>query len=102
MATESEKSTGITTYLVVYVCMLAIAALQFLVAYENIDGSQMFGRMLALAIAEAGLAVFFFMHLWTERHRLILFVSLLTVFVIAMMQMIWTDSFRLLVFRLGK
>ena len=35
-------------------------------------------------------------------YRLKLFVKFFIIFVIAMMQMIWTNSFRLLVFRLGQ
>ncbi len=96
METSEGPSGSITTYIVVYVCILAIAALQIAIAYENIDGSQMFLRMLALAIVQAGLAITFFMHMKSERRNLALFLLPATVFVLAMMNMIWSDSFRLL------
>ena len=96
METSEGPSGGITTYIVVYVCILAIAALQIVIAYQNIDGAQMFLRMLLLAILQAGLAITFFMHMKSERRNLALFLLPATVFVLAMMNMIWSDSFRLL------
>jgi len=96
METSEGPSGGITTYIVVYVCILAIAALQTVIAYQNIDGAQMFLRMLLLAILQAGLAITFFMHMKSERRNLALFLLPATVFVLAMMNMIWSDSFRLL------
>jgi cytochrome c oxidase subunit IV len=96
METSEGPSGSITTYIVVYVCILAIAALQIVIAYQNIDGAQMFLRMLLLAILQAGLAITFFMHMKSERRNLALFLLPATVFVLAMMNMIWSDSFRLL------
>jgi heme/copper-type cytochrome/quinol oxidase subunit 4 len=53
--------------------------------------------MLAVAIVEAGLAVLFFMHLWTEKRGFMLFVIIFTVSVLLGMQYGWTDSSRMLV-----
>ena len=94
---EEHKSDGIGKDLVVYVCLLALAGLQFVVAYQNLDITQEFVRMLAVAIVEAGLAVMFFMHLWTERRGFMLFVIIFTVSVLLGMQYGWTDSSRMLV-----
>ena len=77
------------------VVILIIAALQFVIAYSHLDGSQMFLRMLSLAIVEAGLAVMFFMHLASERRSFIWFVGIITVFVLMAMQYSWTDSYRM-------
>jgi cytochrome c oxidase subunit IV len=96
-AAEEHKSDGIGKDLVVYVCLLALAGLQFLIAYQDIDVSQKFVRMLAVAIVEAGLAVMFFMHLWTEKRGFMLFVVIFTVSVLLGMQYGWTDSSRMLV-----
>ena len=54
---EEHKSDGIGKDLAIYVCLLVLAGLQFVIAYQNIDASQMFRRMLAVACVEAGLAV---------------------------------------------
>jgi heme/copper-type cytochrome/quinol oxidase subunit 4 len=74
--------------------LLALAAIQFVIAYQNITASQMFLRMLCVAIVEAGLALLFFMHL-NENRGLRWFVVIFTVAVILGMQYGWTDAFRL-------
>ena len=91
-----EHQSSMTAYLVVYVAILAISALQILVAYEHIDVYRIFIRMLLLAIVQAGLAITVFMHMRSEKRSLALFLLPATVFVLTMMNMIWSDSFRLL------
>jgi heme/copper-type cytochrome/quinol oxidase subunit 4 len=92
---EEHKSRGIGRDLVVYLCILALAGFQFVIAYQKVDPSQMFVRMMIVAIVEAGLALLFFMHLWAENRGLLWFVMVFTVFVLLAMQAGWTDSFRL-------
>ncbi len=95
MATvELHKSNGIGRVVVVFVCLLVLAAIQFVIAYQDITASQMFVRMLTVAIIAAGLALLFFMHL-SENRGLKWFVVIFTVAVILGMQYGWTDSFRL-------
>jgi heme/copper-type cytochrome/quinol oxidase subunit 4 len=94
---QSHKSSGVGKDIGVYVCLLALAGLQFVIAYQNIDPSQMLLRMLIVAIVEAGLAMMFFMHLWAEKRSFLVFVAVFTVFVLLTMQYGWTDSFRMLV-----
>jgi caa(3)-type oxidase subunit IV len=94
MTTAEQHSGSTGKYVVVYLCILVIAALQFVVAYSNIDPSQMFVRMLVLACIEAALAVLFFMHLWVDSRGLLWFVGVFTIFVLLAMQYGWTDSFR--------
>jgi caa(3)-type oxidase subunit IV len=95
MATaEVHKNNGMGRDLAVYVCLLVLAAIQFFIAYQDITVSQMFVRMLTVAVVEAGLALLFFMHL-SENRGLKWFVLVFTVAVILGMQYGWTDSFRL-------
>ena len=82
-------------YIGIYLCILVIAAIQFVIAYQHIDASAKFERMLFLALLEAGLAILFFMHLWAERRGFFLFVVLFTGFVLLAMQYSWTDSYRM-------
>ena len=93
MAEAHKSNTG--KYVVVYLCILAIAALQFVIAYSHVTAGQMFARMMFLAVIEAALALLFFMHL-SENRGLKWFVVIFTVAVILGMQYGWTDSFRLL------
>jgi caa(3)-type oxidase subunit IV len=91
---HKNKNSGVGRDLTVYACLLALAAIQFVIAYEDISAAQMFVRMLIVAIAEGGLALLFFMHLW-ENRGLRWFVIVFTVAVILGMQYGWTDSFRI-------
>jgi caa(3)-type oxidase subunit IV len=95
MTTAEDKSNGIGKDLGIYVCLLILAGLQFVIAYQNIDASQMFTRMLAVATVEAVLAAMFFMHLGSEKRGFLLFVAVFTIFVLLTMQYGWTDSFRM-------
>jgi cytochrome c oxidase subunit IV len=94
-AQQEQLTHGMGRDLVVYICLLALAGLQFLIAYQNIDVAQMLTRMLIVACIEAGLAVMFFMHLWSEKRAFTLVVLILTVAVLLGMQYGWTDSFRM-------
>ena len=93
-ATEAHKSGELGKDLAVYICLLVLAGIQFVIAYQDISTSQMFVRMLSVAIVEGGLALLFFMHL-SENRGLRWFVVIFTVAVILGMQYGWTDSFRL-------
>jgi caa(3)-type oxidase subunit IV len=91
---EPHASSGMGKDVAVYVCLLVLAGIQFFIAYQDITASQMFVRMLTVAIVEAGLALLFFMHL-SQNRGLKWFVLIFTVAVILGMQYGWTDSFRL-------
>jgi heme/copper-type cytochrome/quinol oxidase subunit 4 len=95
MAGPEAKTNGMAKDLIVYVCILALAGIQFFIAYQDISASQMFVRMLIVACIEAALALLFFMHLW-ENRGLKWFVLIFTVAVILGMQYGWTDSYRIL------
>jgi heme/copper-type cytochrome/quinol oxidase subunit 4 len=95
MTTAETQNNGVKKDLTVYVCILALAGIQFFIAYQDISASQMFVRMLIVAVVEAALALLFFMHLW-ENRGLKWFVLIFTVSVILGMQYGWTDSFRIL------
>ncbi len=90
---ETHKSSGMTKDLIVFVCILALAGIQFLIAGQDIPASTMFVRMLSVAIIEAALALLFFMHL-ADNRGLLWFVGIITVFVLLTLQYGWTDAFR--------
>ncbi len=93
MSTETQ-SGSMGKDLIVYVFLLVLAAAQFVIAYQDISASQMFVRMLAVAVIEAGLALLFFMHL-AENRGLRWFVLIFMVAVALGLQYGWTDAFRL-------
>ena len=96
----TAQTHGIGKYVVVYVSLLVVVALQFFIGYQNIAGPQLVVRMLTFAVIESTLVVFFLMNLSSEKRNFFQFVAFFTLFVLAAMNYIWTDSFRLLLFRL--
>lgn len=82
-------------YIVIYLCILALAGIQFVFAYSGVHSGGRFARMFLVALAEGGLALLFFMHLWAEKRGFLLFVLVFTGFVLAAMQYGWTDSYRM-------
>jgi heme/copper-type cytochrome/quinol oxidase subunit 4 len=80
----------------VYAAILVIAVVQVIVAVTL--GPSLW-RMLVLAAIQAYLAVMFFMHLRDEKPSLRLALIPGTLFVLVMMNMIWADSFRLMVMK---
>jgi caa(3)-type oxidase subunit IV len=96
MSTPAPTNDTLKTDIIVYICILALAGLQIVLAYQHAEGAQLLVRMLAVAFIQAGLAVMFFMHLRAEQRNLKLALIPGTIFVVLMMNMIWSDSFRLL------
>jgi cytochrome c oxidase subunit IV len=92
-SSSTGKSNGMATTYVVYVTILAIAVYQ--VCFAMMAGPQPM-LMLMLATLQASIAVMYFMHLSTERHVLALALIPYTLFVLFMLNMIWSDSVRLL------
>jgi cytochrome c oxidase subunit IV len=95
VSTDRRPNSALTKDLVVYGIILAIAGLQVLMAYHTPPGKQLMLQMLALALVQGGIAVAFFMHLRDEKRGLIIALIPTTIFVLVMMNMIWSDSFRL-------
>jgi caa(3)-type oxidase subunit IV len=91
----ASYADNLSKYLIVYVCILILAGLQFVMAYRHIDVGTMIFRMFAIALLEAGLAVVFFMHLGSENRVFVTWVAIVTLFVLAAMQYSWTDSYRM-------
>jgi heme/copper-type cytochrome/quinol oxidase subunit 4 len=92
----AEAQGGLGKYFVVYLCMLAIAAIELSIAYRHPGGAHLLVSMLLLAFAGALLGVLYFMGLGSENHKSIAAFAVFTLFVLATINYGWTDSFRLL------
>ena len=91
----ASYADSLTRYLVVYLCILVLAGLQFVMAYQHVDVGTMIFRMFAIAVIEAGLAIVFFMHMGSENRTFVTWVAIITLFVFAALQYSWTDSYRM-------
>ncbi len=86
-----DSSHGsLKTDIAVYVAILVLACVQVFVLKGNLVA------MLIVAVIQAFLAVGFFMHLFSEKRSLFLALVPATIFVLMMMNMFWSDSFRLM------
>ena len=81
--------------LMVYVGILIMAGVQIILAYYSPGVI----RMLVVAAIQAYLAVMFFMHLRDEKSTLRLALIPATLFVLVMMNMVWADSYRLILMK---
>jgi cytochrome c oxidase subunit IV len=96
MTASGASGNVIAKYLPVYFVLLGIAGLEVFLAYQNFSTATLLVILLVLAVCGAALAVMYFMHLAQERRSLFLSLIPAVIFVLLMMNMIWSDSFRLL------
>ena len=94
---DSQKDhAGIGRCIPVYIALLVLSGLQVVLAYSHLDRNRLLASMLAVAIFSAALAIMYFMHMADERRSFFWSLIPATLFVLLMMNMIWSDSFRLL------
>jgi caa(3)-type oxidase subunit IV len=96
MTASGASGNVIAKYLQVYFVLVGIAGLEVFLAYQSFSTTALLVILLALAVCGAALAVMYFMHLAQERRSLFLSLIPAVIFVLLMMNMIWSDSFRLL------
>jgi len=96
MAGSAKSGNVIAKYLPIYFVLLGIAGLEVFLAYRDFSIRSLLAILLGLAVCGGVLAVMYFMHLAQERRSLFLTLIPALIFVLVMLNMIWTDSFRLL------
>jgi heme/copper-type cytochrome/quinol oxidase subunit 4 len=96
MTAAAKSGNAIVKYLPVYFALLAIAGLEVVLAYQHLSTRSLLAILLALAFCGGTLALRYFMHLAQETRGLFLSLIPALVFVLLMMNMIWSDSLRLL------
>ena len=96
MTAARKSGNVIAKYLPVYFVLLGIAGLEVFLAYQRFSTTALLVILLGLAVCGGALAVMYFMHLAQERRSLFLTLIPALIFVLLMMNVIWSDSFRLL------
>jgi cytochrome c oxidase subunit IV len=96
MPASGRSGNVIAKYLPVYFVLLGIAAIEFFLAFQSFSTARLVSMFLFLAICSAALGLMYFMHLAHEKRTLFLSLIPATIFVLLMMNMIWSDSIRLL------
>jgi heme/copper-type cytochrome/quinol oxidase subunit 4 len=96
MSAETASGNVIRKYLPVYFVLLAIFLVEVFLSFRSFSTPSLVVMLLFLAICSAALGLMYFMHLAQERRSLFLSLIPATIFVLLMMNMIWSDSVRLL------
>jgi cytochrome c oxidase subunit IV len=96
MENSQSSYKGIGRYIPIYITLLVLSGLQVFLAYTKLDRNRLLAAFLAIALFSAALAVMYFMHMINERRSFFWSLIPATIFVLLMMNMIWSDSFRLL------
>jgi heme/copper-type cytochrome/quinol oxidase subunit 4 len=91
----------IRKYLPVYFVLVGIFLVELFLAFRITSTATLVIVLLLLAVCSAGLGLMYFMHLGQERGGLFLTLVPVTIFVLLMMNMWWSDSVRLLHMRPG-
>lgn len=99
---ESAQGPGMKFFVAVWIGLMCIVGIEVIVTYQHPSTRDLFVWLLVLAFIEAGIAVWYFMHLKFERAALTWSALPLLAFVLLMMNQIWPDAFRLFSFRLLK
>lgn len=86
----------IRKYLPVYFVLIGIFLVEVFLSFRIASTSTLVIVLLLLALCSAGLGLMYFMHLGKERAGLFLTLIPVTIFVLLMMNMWWSDSVRLL------
>jgi heme/copper-type cytochrome/quinol oxidase subunit 4 len=96
MSAVSASDNVIRKYLPVYFVLIAIFLLELFLSFRISTTSTLVVVLLLLAICSATLGLLYFMHLAQERRGLLLTLIPVTIFVLLMMNMWWSDGVRLL------
>ena len=101
MSAASSSGNVIRKYLPVYFVLLGIFFVEVFLSFQHFGTGTLVVILLLLALCSASLGLMYFMHLAEERRGLFLSLIPVTIFVLLMMNMIWSDSVRLLHMRPG-
>lgn len=101
MSAAAASGNVIRKYLPVYFVLIGIFLVELFLAFRIASTGTLVIVLLLLAICSAGLGLMYFMHLGQERGGLFLTLIPVTIFVLLMMNMWWSDSIRLLHMRPG-
>ena len=96
MSTAAASGNVIRKYLPVYFVLIAIFLVEVFLAFRNFSTGTLVVLLLLLSICSASLGLMYFMHLAHEKRGLFLTLIPVTIFVLLMMNMFWSDSVRLL------
>ena len=92
---ESAAGPGMAFFVAVWVGLMGIVGIEVFLTYRHMPAPELLVWLLLLAFLEAGLALWYFMHLKYERAALVWSLVPAFIFVVFMMDHVWPDAFRM-------
>ena len=93
---HGHAEAGVKVFLYVWFWLLAHTGVEVFLGYEHLGVKLMLGLLMGLSVIKAALIISYFMHLRYEKPSMALVLMPALVIVIALMFMVFPDSFRLL------
>jgi cytochrome c oxidase subunit IV len=90
-----QREPQIKSYVLAWIGLLFIAGIEVFMTYRGFSVHGLLTVLLILAFLEAGVALLYFMHLKYDRPLLLWSFVVSVVFVLAMMNQIWADAYRM-------
>ena len=97
---ESAPGPGMRFFVAVWIALMCIVGIEVIVTYRHMPARQLIVWLLLLAFLEAGIALWYFMHLKYERAALVWSLVPAFIFVVFLMDHVWPDAFRMASMRL--
>ena len=98
---QAHAPTGTKVFLHVCFWLLALTGVEVFLAYERLGVRLMLTLLMGLSVIKASLIISYFMHLRYEKPSLAWILMPALVMVVALMFLVFPDSFRLLRMRPG-
>jgi len=94
-STAPAEGPGMKFFVAVWIGLMAIVGVEVFLTYRHLPPRELLVLLLALAFVEAGIALWYFMHLKFERAALVWSLVPAFIFVVFMMDHFWPDAFRM-------
>ncbi|MGI8784872.1 MAG: cytochrome C oxidase subunit IV family protein [Acidobacteriota bacterium] len=95
----SEHGGSVRSYMTVWFALLAMTAIEVVLAYQALSVVQLLLTLVGLSVVKAGLIIAYFMHLKFERRSLVLTLLPMLILCILLLFAFFPDSLRLLKMR---
>ena|ERR1700693_2376439 len=92
---QAQHEPGMGGYIGIWIGLLLIVGIEVFLTLQGLPTYRLLAILLILAFIEAGIGLFYFMHLKYEQRSLVWSLTPAVVFVLFMMNHIWPDAYRL-------
>ena len=95
-AITAKREPGMGFYIAVWIGLLVIVGVEVALTYQHPSAKTLLFSLLCLAFLEAAIAALYLMHLKFEDPKLFWYLIPITLFLLAIMDYLWPDAYRIL------